>query len=496
MRRGFPAGTRQGLLRALGAGLMGPALLLAAQADPALTAPTMPPSPPAFSDASDAQPLGLAEVLAGVRTHHPRILSADLDRRIAGARLLEKQGAFDPGLSLESDYLRYNDFSNRGKLSKAWDNDLSLQWLTRSGLKLSAGARYNDGDIKPPLYPTGGGGEYFMGMRMPLLRGFRINEKALGEMQAEMGIPLADAAFRQTRLSVLLQAASAYWQWVAAGQKLTVQRRVLELAQVRQAAIEARAQAGDLPSIDIIEARQETQRRQGSLTRATRDYQRQTFRLSEFLWEPNGMPSPLPAASVLPAAMAEPTELSDDDWLDARRAALENRPELTALALQKSVITLDRDYARNQRLPIADLFATPGVDTGSQSVGLTLRAGVSLVVPLRTRTADGLLQAAEYRLQSLDLTQRLTLQRTLLEVDDAVSAIRAAYGQYQFALQESDLARQLEQGEKDRFDYGDSTLFLVNQRERATAEVALKLLDMQAEYHQAVATLKAACGQL
>lgn len=128
--------------------------------------------------------LTLEKVLDQVRKNHPKLFSADLERRIAGAKLLEKQGAFDPGISLESDYLRYNDFSKRGKVSKTFDNDLSFNWLTRSGLKVTTGGRYNTGDVKPPLYPTGDSGEYYIGAKLPLLRGFRINDKVAAEMQA------------------------------------------------------------------------------------------------------------------------------------------------------------------------------------------------------------------------------------------------------------------------------------------------------------------------
>jgi hypothetical protein len=54
------------------------------------------------------------------------------------------------------------------------------------------------------------------------------------------------------------------------------------------------------------------------------------------------------------------------------------------------------------------------------------------------------------------------------------------------------LAKQLETGERKRFAAGDSTLFLVNQRERATAEALGRLIDIQLEYQQALLALDAA----
>jgi outer membrane protein TolC len=434
--------------------------------------------------------------LGQVRAHHPKLYSADLDRRIAGAKLLEKQGAFDPGISLETDYLRYNDFSKRGKVSNAFDNDLAVSWLSRSGARFAAGGRYNTGDVKPPLYPTGKIGEYFMSVRMPLLRGFRINDKVAMEMQAEVGIPLADALFYQARLSTLLQASYGYWNWVYAHRKVGISENLLSLANIRYQAIRDRVKEGDLPPIDEIEAGQEVQRRKSLFIKSQREYERQLFNLSRYLWGPGGQPVSPPEKSAIPEVLPTPDRLEEDTWMEARKQALETRPELKALNLQKEMVEVDLRYARNLKLPVLDLFATPGYDTGEKSIGPTIRTGIVLTVPLRQRTANGLIAAAEFKAQKLDLEQRLILQQVLLEVDDAVSAINAAYQQYLASNKEYELAKELEKGERDRFELGDSTLFLVNQRERSSAEAAMRVLDLEVEYHQSIANFKAVSGQL
>ncbi len=440
--------------------------------------------------------LTLEDVWQRIGNAHPKLFSADLERRIAGARLLEKQGAFDPQISLETEYLRYNDFSKPGSTSTTFDNELGLQWLTRSGLRFSTGARYNTGDVKPPLYPTGSTGEYFMGARLPLLRGFRINDKVVQELQAQLGVPQVDARFTQARLGLLVDAANAYWDWVAATRKFKVATGVLNLGTFRLSAVTERANAGDLPQIDAVEAEQEVMRRQGQLAKAERDLERALYKLSYYLWESNGTPSQPPTAEQAPRNIPEPVAYSTDDWMDGRRAALEKRPELRALNLERAIREIDLDYAENLKLPILDLFAQPGMDTGNDAIGPTLKAGVSLVVPLRQRTARGLIAASEFQLQKLDMEQRLLLQEILLSVDDAVSAVNAAYRQYTAAKKEMFLAQALEQGERDRFELGDSTLFLVNQRERATAEAAAKVIELEALYHQAIANFKAVTGQL
>ena len=146
-------------------------------------------------------------------------------------------------------------------------------------------------------------------------------------------------------------------------------------------------------------------------------------------------------------------------------------------------------------MPVLDLFVVPGRDTGIDSVGNTLKFGVNIVLPLRQRTAEGKMAAARLKIDKLSVEQRAEQQRIITEVADSISAINTTYDRYMVALKEVNLARDLERGERQKFELGDSTIFLVNQRERATAEAEVKLIDIEAEYQQAVAAYLAATAQ-
>lgn len=450
---------------------------------------TPPPTP-----AAPLPPLSLDEVLNIVELYHPKLRGAGLERRIAAAKRLEKQGAFDPAFVVGSDYLRFNtEFDNRTQRGKAASTrvaDAGVAFLTRSGLQVGAGTRFNLGKVKSPLSPTGDGGEYFLEFKMPLLRGFRINEKSAAERQALLGESLADAEFQLTRLDLLLKAATDYWDWVAAKRKLDVARALLKLSEFRAEAVRQRATAGDLPQIDATEADLEVQRRQGNLVKADRDLQKAAFKLSLSLWSPNNLPAPIPQEANVPASEPPPVLFADDRAIAGQRLALERRPELKILALGRDITQIDLDLAKNQRLPALDLGFSPGRDTGFGAIGNTVKAGVSLTISLRQRTADGRIGQANLKLEKLALDLVNERQRISTEVFDAISAINTAYDRYRATQQEVELAARLEEGERTRFALGDSTLFLVNQRERATAEARVKLIEVQAEYEQAVATFR------
>jgi len=441
----------------------------------------------------------LEDVLSNVERNHPKLRGVSLQRDIASAKLLEKQGAFDPVIAAGSDYLRFNtEFdakTQRGKVGEMRVADAGIEFLTRYGVKIGAGTRFNLGKVKSPLSPTGSGGEYFLELKLPLLRGARINEKSAAEMQARLGEPLAQTEFELARLDLLLKAATSYWDWTASKIKLDVARDLLRLAEFRATAVRDRVAAGDLPQIDATEADLEVQRRQGAIVKAERDLQKAAFKLSMFLWAPDGSPLASPEESQAPASFDAPRIFSSQQSADGQRLALERRPELRALNLNRQQTQIDLDLAKNQRQPAIDFTVSPGRDTGLGAIGNTIKAGVSFTLPLRQRAAEGQIGAALAKIQKVDFDAVNERQRITLEVLDAINAINTAYERYLVAVQEVELAQRLEEGERVKFQLGDSTLFLVNQRERATAEARLKLIEIQAEYEQAAATFRAATVQ-
>ena len=439
---------------------------------------------------SPLPPLFLEDVLRIVEQNHPKLRGADTQRRIASAKRLEKQGAFDPVLVLGNDYLRFNSTTTRGKLAETMAGVTAVEFQTRYGVKVAAGSRYNLGKVKSPLSPTGDAGEYFVEFKVPLLRGARMNEKVAAERQAILGEPLADTDYELARLDLLAKAANSYWDWVAARRKLDVNRSLLELAEFRANAVKDRAKAGDLPQIDAVEADLEIQRRQGALVKAERDLQKAALKLSLYLWSPDGQQALSPEPYQVPASFAQPALFSNQQALEGQKYALERRPEIKALLLNRQITQIDLDLAKNQRQPGLDLSFSPGRDTGFGAIGTTFKGGLTFTLPLRQRTADGRIGAASLKIQKIDLDTLNERQRILNEVADALSAINTSFERYRAAEQEVELALRLEEGERTKFQLGDSTLFLVNQRERATAEARVKLIEIQAECEQAVATFR------
>lgn len=449
------------------------------------------PDPPAPTDA-----LTLQKVLNAVNASFPKLVGADAERGAAVAKRREKRGAFDVTAATGAEFLRYNSATARGKEYTATVNSAAVETTLRSGIKLIAGREFNSGVVKSPLSSTGSAGAFFVGVRLPLLRGLGVNEKMVDERQAVLGIPLADRNFEAVRLSALVSAADAYWEWVAAGQKRTVAADLLRLAELRAGQVRRENELGAQPDIAVVEADQEVRRRRGSLVTADRELQKYALKLAVYLWEPDGTPGAVPPPGALPAAMPTPAPVPVAAVEAARARALSSRPEVGAVALQQEIARWDLSLAENDGKPDLSVIVQPGQDLGRLGVGETMKAGLSFSVPLNRWEATGRRDAARAKLAKLGADAELLRRQVALEVEDAASAVNAAEERYRVAVEEVALAVRLEAGERTRFRAGDSTLFLVNQRERATAEARARLIDVMAEYQRATAAFQAASAQL
>lgn len=427
---------------------------------------------------------------------YPKLLGADVERKMAGARRLERAGAFDPVLSHVSEYQRVQDIFEPGKAKNAVHNEGRVDLLTRSGIKVFTAFRLNPNDTKTPFVPTGKAGEYSAGVALPLMRGRGINEKTAAEQRAVIGEPLAEQVFGGNRLEILLKAAATYWDWVGAKARVDVARNLLKLAEARVEQIKLRVKNGDAPQLDVAESEQEIQRRRAAVIKAERDFQKFSLSLSVYFWDASGAPDRVPEISDVPPLAPLPSLLPESTWMRGRVLATLARPELKRIELERKQAKVDLRLAQNMMLPAVDAYLAQGADTGSQGIGAVVRGGVSISAPLRQRTARGQVQAAQLKLQKLSLDEKTEKLRIQAEVDDTVSAINTSAERYFATATEIARARDVEKGERLRFSAGDSTLFLVNQRERTTAEAELRLIDTHVDYLQALAAFKAVTCQL
>lgn len=440
--------------------------------------------------------LTLEAYLSAVDSNFPGLASAVDQQKMSNANVLEKKGVFDPLLSDESGYTRMQNTSHIGEAKEVLFNYPKIEIPFQSGIRAFGQFRYNPNSAESPYIETGEGGEYSAGVFVPFLRGLGYNEQSVALKEAKFGVQLAAQTFSLTRLDTLLKAGTVYWSWVGAKQKADVSREIQSLAGLVVSISTQQERSGDLARIYVTEAEEDVHRRNADYFQSQRDFQRFSFRLSSLLFDIGDKPLPLPAEVNVPVDIPRPKEFGQTETERYVLMALRSRPELKGIDVQKKIADVQLKLAQNQLLPALNGVLTEGDDTGFNGIGHVYRAQLTFSQPLLMRTARGKVAAAKLRLDKLEKDRQAETQRIKNEVYDAISAINMAYERFLSLDLQVNRAQQVYMGERERFKVGDSTVFLIAERERQLNEAKVRLIESEVEYHVGLLALKAITSQL
>jgi outer membrane protein TolC len=444
---------------------------------------------------ANAATLELPEVLESVKRHHPLLLAALSDRDIAEADVLAAQGRFDTTIRsrFDSDSLGY--YSNRRV--DTWVEQ-PLAW---NGMSVYGGYRLGEGSFAPydGKLDTRSIGEWRSGIRLPLLRDREIDSRRGELARARIGRTLARYSIDQQRLILVQAAIARYWNWVAAGRRLTVARDSLTVAEARQRLLEDSVKEGQLPAIEAVDNRRAILQRQSGVIDAERTFQQASIELSLYLRDSSGQPLDA-GAERLPLRFPDPQPYPNNRWELDLTEALTRRPEVNRLRAQKDQNSIDLALARNAAKPAVDVLTSFTSDRGSSPTVRRgpeeLKAGLAFEFPFQNRSARGKEDAALAKQRQFEQRESFLRDQIATELRDALSAAQAAHQRVRVLGEEVVANRQLEEAERVRFQLGEGTLFLLNLREQGTLDALMREAAAQAEYERARAGYEYATGRL
>jgi HAE1 family hydrophobic/amphiphilic exporter-1 len=237
---------------------------------------------------------------------------------------------------------------------------------------------------------------------------------------------------------------------------------------------------------------------------------------------------------------------------DALQTAMENRPELQQATVVKEINEIDQSFYKNQTKPAVDLVGTYGinglagavstegvnpftasslqvrqrVDELSAIAGLeplpivppqtfspdllggygqslnnllanrysNFRVGIQISLPLRNRTAEAQLGRSLVEGQRV-ATQREQLEQAIqVDVRNALQSMRSAEARLRAAVATREANEQQFASEQRKLDAGQSTTFLVLERQTALTTARGLELKAQTDLNKAIADLQRATG--
>ncbi len=396
-----------------------------------------------------------------------------------------------------------------------------------------------------PQYPTA----LTLNYTQPLLRGLRFDNSRRQIEIAKKNLSLTDAQFRQRAIETITSVQRAYWDLVFALRNLQVQKDAVRDARLQLEHNKRLVTEGALAPIDVVAAEAQVAGFEQSLFSSLEEVSRSENNLKNLIAV--NRQAELWTLSIIPTDSVDlaPPEIS---LPDALKAALENRPELQQSNVVREINQIDQKYFREQTKPAIDLVGSygmvglagaqsrsgnPFVSASSQELRdrvdqlleraqlplLTpqlpqalspfllggydqslqnllsnrfnnFRVGVQINLPLRNRTAEAQLGRSLVEGQRI-ATQREQLEQSIqVDVRNALQAVRSAEARLRAGVSARQAAQQQYQSEQRKLDAGQSTVFLVLERQTALATARGNELRAQTDLNKAIAELQRATG--
>ena len=431
-----------------------------------------------------------------VKKFHPVAKQAGLQVDKARATVTVAKSGFDPLLNITGGNKTFDGINYYQHQSG------SITIPTWYGIEINTGIEYLNGSRTDPQETAGK--TSFVGVTVPLGKNLLMDKRRAALRQAKIMIQASEQEKRAMLNDLMMEAVSAYWNWVQSYLVYNTYTNVIAINKKRVSLVVMAYRNGERAAIDTTEAVAQLQQFEYQQNEALLEWQNATVNLNTFLWKENNMGYELPVA-VLPDKKME--ELYDavifPELETLILGARKTHPDLTIYKYKLNALDIDKKLKFQELLPKLDLKYNQ-LGKGYNIASTTAKSlfdnnynfGLNFSVPLRLSQGRG-----EYKLVKLKIVET-SLQQSQKEIE-IINKVKNYYNQLVNYKTQVNLLQKtysnyqvLQRGEETRFFNGESTLFLVNSRENKTLETLLKLTETAVKYNKTSLGLAWAAGQL
>ena len=407
-----------------------------------------------------------------VSKFHPLIQKANNLALAGNGEVLKALGGFDPTISSNVNQKSFN-----GK-EYYWTSNTTLKIPIWFGTNLKAGYEANRGEYVENDQKLPGSGLWYAGVEIPLLQGFLYNERQF-QLQQAQNLQQMSVAERQLAVNdLLLDAFSTYWTWTEAYKKLMIAKEGFVLAEARYKAAKEQVEVGENPPIDTVEALILLENRTVENKSAQTQFQNATLLLQTFLWADGNQLVSIPANVIPQLANTNP----EVGILNAND--IDSLPSIQLAAYKVDQIALDVKWKKEQLKPSINanynLLNQPSGNLEiSQFSMQNYKFGVTAYVPLFLRKERGGVKLAKLKMENagLDLlAKKREYDQKIKNLSNEIELQTA-----NIVIQKRIVAhtRTLRTAELDKFQAGESSLFMINSREQTYLSSENKLVELE-----------------
>jgi outer membrane protein TolC len=429
--------------------------------------------------------LNIENTLDIVRKYHPVIKQSFLQNEISKNDLLATKSVFDPSFQMNTEEKTFDN-----KLYYRFNNT-ELKIPLWYGIDIKAGTENNIGErIDPSLTINNSA---FVGVSLEPFRGIMVDKRNSIVKQAKNFVELTKNEQLLVVNDLLLETTSAYWNWVNAYYINTILIRSVQNNKERYEVVKKSFFAGDRAAIDTTEALTQLQTFEIMQNQAALDLQKARLELSNYFWTANGMPYEL-EEEILPLSNFELNKINNielgrlEELVDQ---AIQTHPKIKMTNNKSTILDIEK------RLKTIELFPSLKLNynalennlsriSSSLNTSNNTKYGVNLTMPLFQRQARGELAKTKNKIDELDWN----IKYITLEIENKV---RGSFAEF-YALKQQVKTNEgiltanklLFDTENIKFQIGESSLFLINNRELKFIETEQKQIALIAKFYLSI----------
>lgn len=430
-----------------------------------------------LAPASAQKNVTYAEMLDWVMENHPLAKAADAVELRGPAELMAFRAALDPKMAVNYDRKDFKgvEYFDHG--------EAVVEWQSPYAVKVAGGYQWAEGTYLNDEFTVPAAGQAYLAIKIPLLQGLMTDATRIGLKRGELVVDRQRALADVIRNELRHDLAVNYLQWAFAQEVLTLNREIESAIAERLENYRQLLLQGDKAAVDTLEASVYLGTQQQLVRKAEIDLALANQSLAEMFW-------PLEEGDL-------PVALPEDFYLNLPEpGTVETHPEIRQLALGLADASLQRDLKREQLKPelnlsyylLGDGFALPELD-GSPFTN-SYKLGITASYPLLNRKARASLQLGELKVIESEAKLGAKTQSLATKATTYYAAAAQYLGLQQAGVALARQAGELLAAERELFNLGESTQFVLNQREQAFLKSQVDVAKLRLSRAKAVVTYR------
>ena len=334
-------------------------------------------------------------------------------------------------------------------------------------------------------------------LTQPLLRNAGIDLNKTFIKVAQNNAEVEQHVFRDRVLTVIATVEQTYWELVFANENLKVAQAALKAAEELLATNRAKAKAGVMSLVDVLQAEAAVASRVEQVLVAEKSIRDQEDQLRRLL---NPGEEELRQDVQLTPTDAPVTVLEPISLQEAIDTAIDQRPEIVQAKKNVDSGELHKRFARNQLLPTLSIQGSVGLNGLGGNYGDSVSsnfsgdfynygAGLVLSYPLGNRSAMSTYNKRQLEAKNAEVALVSVRQQIIVGVREAVRRVQTDFKRIETTRTARIMAEKQLQAEQERLKVGLSTTRFVLDFQRDLATAQANELRATVDYNKSLSNL-------